>query len=151
MRAFGAFRKHQSSLLCSGELPFSFSLLMCSSSRQSTMAKLLDSQDLPLEDPVSPTILPSWIILRRNISKEKENGNSPECSSELWCLQTVPQARIKLTLCPSKIKCQVPHGGYRTPGGQDTVKYGCRYLTFIYNYACSTLYSTYTYTFFAPA
>jgi len=53
MRAFGAFRKHQSSLLRSGELSFSFSLLMCSSSRQPTMAKLLDSQDLPLEDPVS--------------------------------------------------------------------------------------------------
>ena len=58
MCAFGAFHKHQSSLLCSGELSFSFSLLMCSSSRWSMMAKLLDSQDLPMEDPVSnmPTV-----------------------------------------------------------------------------------------------
>ena len=53
MCSFGAFHKCQSSLLQSGELSFSFSLLMCSSSRQSTMAKLLDSQDLPMEDPVS--------------------------------------------------------------------------------------------------
>ena len=55
MRAFGAFCKHQSSLLGSGELSFSFSLLMCSSSRRPTMVKLLDSQDLPMEDPVSNT------------------------------------------------------------------------------------------------
>jgi len=40
MRAFGAFRKHQNPLLRSGELSFSFALLMCSSSRRSTMAKL---------------------------------------------------------------------------------------------------------------
>ena len=30
------------------------------------------SQDLPLEDPVSPTILPSWIILRRNTSARRK-------------------------------------------------------------------------------
>jgi len=53
VHAFGAFHKHQSLLLRSGDLSFSFSLLMCSSSRWSTMVKLLDSQDLPMEDPVS--------------------------------------------------------------------------------------------------
>ena len=53
MRTFGAFHKCQSSLLHSGELPFSFSLLMCSSSRWSMMVKLFDSQYLPMEDPVS--------------------------------------------------------------------------------------------------
>ena len=55
MHTFGAFQKCQSSLLDSGVLLFSVSLLMCSSSRISTMAKLLDSQDLPMEDPVSNT------------------------------------------------------------------------------------------------
>ena len=55
MHAFGAICKHLSLLLHSGELLFSFSLLMCSSSRWFMMAKLLDSQDLPMEDPVSNT------------------------------------------------------------------------------------------------
>ena len=60
-----------------------------------------------------------------HISKEKENDNSPERSSELCCLRKAPKARIKLTLRPSKIKCQVPHwGGTGLRGGQDTVKYG---------------------------
>ena len=46
-----------------------------------------------------------------HISKENENDNSPERSSELWCLRKAPKAHIKLTLHPSKIKCQVPYGG----------------------------------------
>ena len=60
------------------------------------------------------------------ISKEKENDNSPERSSELWCLQKAPIARIRLSLRPSKIKCQVPHWGYRTPGGPGhrEIRYG---------------------------
>ena len=51
MRAFGTFRKHQSSLLRAGELSF-FVLALFSSSRWSMMVKLLASKELPMEDPV---------------------------------------------------------------------------------------------------
>ena len=55
-----------------------------------------------------------------HISKEKENDSSPEHSSELWHLWKAPKARTRLTLRPSKIKCEVLHGGIQDSRGART-------------------------------